>query len=236
MLQRNLTAEEREEAEIGLRILKLSWWNDNPAFRQVNTMFLIPEGTMEQFRWYNDLQRVSTSPENAVEIQRTFYMVNVREAAATLKMPTLVLQAEYDAAVPFEQGRHTAAQIPDARFVTLESKNHVLLATEPAWPQFWEAFYGFLDITDEKLGDGEGHEGARTQEALFLELTPRELEVLRAMVHGYQNNEIARQLTLSPRTVRNYVSNIYSKLQVNGRREAVALALQRGINVDHEHP
>jgi len=235
-LQPNPTPEESEAAEFELKLLKLSWGSENPAYRQVFTMKLIPEATPEQFTWYNNLQLVSTSPANALKLQRTFNKVDVRELAAMLNVPTLVLQAKEDAAVAFEDGRRTAAQIPNARFVTLDSKNHVLLATEPAWPEFWEAFYRFLGITDEKRGNGEGSAVGSDQEALFLELTRREVEVLRGMVHGNQNNEIARQLTVSPKTVRNYVSNIYSKLQVSGRREAIAVALRRGINVDHEHP
>lgn len=233
-LQRNPTPQELEEAEIDLKLLKLSWGKENPAYRQVFTMFLIPEGTPEQFTWFNNLQLISTSPGNASEIQRTFYLVDVRELAATIKRPTLVLQAKEDATVPFEEGRRTAAQIPDARFISLESKNHILLATEPAWPNFWEAFYSFLGFDSYQIHDEREIAETTSPDSALVELTPRELEILQWMVKGYNNNEIAQQLVLSPRTVRNYVSHIYSKLQVKDRREAITKARQQGIEINSE--
>ncbi len=232
-LKRSATPNELEAAEMDLKLLKLSWGNENPAYRQVFTTLLIPEGTPDQFAWFNDLEQVSTSPGNAVELQRTFNDVDVRKLAATIRVPTLVLQAKNDAAVPFEGGRKTAAHIPGARFVTLDSKNHILLSTESAWPHFWEEFYRFLGVPGDPLKTGVEVEYA-LQHALFMELTTREQEILRLLIKGYQNPEIAHKLVLSPKTVRNYVSNIYAKLQVHSRREAILLAIQRGFTEDRK--
>ena len=55
LLQRNLTKEQLEAVEIELKLIRLNWGNENPAYRQVYTTYLIPDGTAEQFRWYNDL-------------------------------------------------------------------------------------------------------------------------------------------------------------------------------------
>jgi DNA-binding NarL/FixJ family response regulator len=64
---------------------------------------------------------------------------------------------------------------------------------------------------------------------LFPELTEREREILVLVAQGYTNATIAERLVLSPKTVRNSVSNIYSKLQVVSRAEAIAQALRAGL-------
>lgn len=65
--------------------------------------------------------------------------------------------------------------------------------------------------------------------ALFKELTEREHEVLAHLAQGLSNSEIARRLELRPKTVRNHVSNIVSKLQVENRAEAAKRARDRGM-------
>ena len=231
-LRRSSALEKVEAAELELRLLKLSWGNENPAYRQVFTTQLIPEGTPAQFAWYNELQRVSTSPENSAKLQGIFNAVDVRELAKTLRVPTLVLQAKNDAAVPFEEGRLTAAHIPGARFVPLDSKNHVLLSTESAWSHFWDEFYHFLGARGDKPRASQEAAATPSSTDVFSELSARERDVLRLLITGYQNAEIAQTLALSPKTVRNYVSNIYAKLQVDSRREAISLARQRGYAED----
>ena len=231
-LRRNPTPERVTASEVELKLLELGWASENPAYRQVFTTLLIPEGTPEQFAWFNELQRVSTSGENAVNLQRTFNQVDVRELAATISVATLVLQSKNDAAVPFEEGRLTASLIPGARFVSLDSKNHILLATEPAWPHFWEEFYGFLGIGRERLDSSRALTHDLAGDPVFTELTEREREVLRLLMKGYQNVEIAQRLVLSPKTVRNYVSHIYAKLQVKNRTEAIRLAREKGFAED----
>ena len=64
---------------------------------------------------------------------------------------------------------------------------------------------------------------------VFPELTEREREVLGLIAQGYNNAEIARQLVLSVKTVRNHVSNIFSKLQVADRAQAIIRARDAGL-------
>ena len=61
------------------------------------------------------------------------------------------------------------------------------------------------------------------------ELSPREIEVLRLLAQGLENNEIADHLSISPRTVRNHVSSILNKLGVTNRIQAAIYAVRRGI-------
>jgi pimeloyl-ACP methyl ester carboxylesterase/DNA-binding CsgD family transcriptional regulator len=225
-LSGNPTPEALEKADFHLKLLKLSWGRENPMYRQVLTTQLIPEGTLEQFAWFNNLQLISTSPANAMEIQRSFCLVDVREQAKTIRVPTMVIQAKHDAAVFFEDGRQTAAHIPGARFVILDSKNHVLMKNEPAWPYFWNEFYGFLEI------ELDAKAGSSVEAKVWSELSAREREVMRLLAEGYNNAEISQKLVLSEKTIRNYVSNIYEKLQINSRGEAIVLARKMGLASD----
>jgi pimeloyl-ACP methyl ester carboxylesterase len=59
-------------------------------------------------------------------------------------VPTLVIHPRNDGAVSFERGRELAALIPNARFVSLESNDYILLANEPAWPRFLAEVHRFL--------------------------------------------------------------------------------------------
>lgn len=220
------TPEALEEAEVHLKLLKLSWGNENPAYRQVFTTLLIPEGTPEQLAWFNNLQLVSTSPANAMEVRRTFNFVDVRESAKTIKVSTMVIQAKHDASVLFEEGRQTAAHIPAARFVVLDSKNHILMKNEPAWPYFWNEFYRFLGV-DSQISKSKIE--VSMEDRVWSELSAREREVLGLLAQGHNNQEIAQRLVLSEKTVRNYVSNIYEKLQINSRGEAIVLARKFGL-------
>ena len=210
--------QEREEAETLVKLIRLGWGRDNPAFRQVFTSQFIPDGTREQHQWFNDLERISASPDNAVAIVEQLYQLDVSAEAASLRVPTLVMHSRDDARVPFEQGRQLAALIPSARFVPLEGRNHVLLPDEPAWPQFLHEFRAFL-------GDAGGSSLALRQSGL----TASEHAVLTLIARGLDNAAIAAALTKSEKTVRNQVSSIFSKLGVGTRSQAIVLARDAGI-------
>jgi len=141
---RNLTPEQMEEQEVLIQLIKIGWGKEHPAFRQVFSTLFLPEGTPEQLHAFNELQRISTSPEIAARIVGGFQLIDVREQARRITQPTLVLHARGDLRIPFEEGRITAATIPNARLITLESNNHILLEDEPAWKRFQEEVNAFL--------------------------------------------------------------------------------------------
>jgi pimeloyl-ACP methyl ester carboxylesterase len=120
------------------------WGRDTPAFRQVFASLYIPSGTPEEIQWWSDLQRVSTSPDNAVRLLETLAEIDVRELLPHVSVPTLVTHCRGDAVVPFASGEELARRIPGARFVALESANHLVLGHEPAWPVLLSAMRGFL--------------------------------------------------------------------------------------------
>ena len=105
---------------------------------------LMPRASEEQVRWFSDLMRTTTQPEIAARILESFGAINVRALLPRVKVPTMVVHARGDARIPFEQGRLLATEIPGARFVTLESRNHILLPRDPAWAAFVREVRRFL--------------------------------------------------------------------------------------------
>ncbi|MEX0351356.1 MAG: alpha/beta fold hydrolase [Paracoccaceae bacterium] len=136
--------EETERSEALNTLIRSGWGQDNPAFRQFYTTNLIPDGTKEQMDWYNDLMRISVSPDNAVRLRKSFSEMDVTELLPQILAPTLVIHARNDAIAPFKEGRKMAAEIPNARFVALEGNNHILLEDEPAWPRFVDEVQSFI--------------------------------------------------------------------------------------------
>jgi class 3 adenylate cyclase len=132
-------------------LIRLGWGQESPAFRQVFTTLFIPEGTPEQWSWFNELQQVSASPDNAYAIFEGFNHINVSHLAPQVSAPTLILHAQEDGRIPLEEGRRIAGLIPDSRFVPLKSKNHILLQTEPAWEQFLGEVRTFLGVEAENI-------------------------------------------------------------------------------------
>jgi DNA-binding winged helix-turn-helix (wHTH) protein/pimeloyl-ACP methyl ester carboxylesterase len=125
-------------------LMQHGWGQDNPVFRQIFTSMFIPEGTAEHQQWFNDIQREAASPANAHRIHKLVGEIDIRHMLPQIKVPTLVLHGRGDQVVPFEEGRILASEIPGARFVPLESRNHVLLETEPAWERMLEETRRFL--------------------------------------------------------------------------------------------
>jgi DNA-binding winged helix-turn-helix (wHTH) protein/pimeloyl-ACP methyl ester carboxylesterase len=122
----------REETEM-LIALSQRGWGKTGAFAQVFSARMIPGGSPEQVRWMTDLQRWSTSTENAIRFRRAFSDLDVVDMLPLVHAPTLVLHSRGDQASPFDEGRVLAAGIPNARLVPLETDNHLILEHEPAW-------------------------------------------------------------------------------------------------------
>lgn len=191
-------------------MVRLGWGSDNPVFRQAFTARFLPGGTHEQLDWYSELCRKTCSPEMALKLLSVRAFTDISELLPQVRVPTLVIHARHDEVVPFDEGRRLAARIPDAEFVELESRNHVLLDHEPAWAMFQRAVLDFAGILPgERPAPGESG------------LSRRERELLQLLCTGLGNAEIARRLSISEKTVRNHLSNIYRKLGVRSRAQAI---------------
>jgi pimeloyl-ACP methyl ester carboxylesterase len=143
-LRRAHTEEERRAAIVLTELAELGWGSDDPAFRQVFTARFMPEGTHEQWQAFNELQRRTTSPANAVRFVKAFGGIDVADTASRVETPALVLHARGDLLPPLAQGRQMAALLRNSRFVSLDSVNHLLLEHEPAWSQFLAEVDAFL--------------------------------------------------------------------------------------------
>ncbi len=214
--------QERDEADMMIKLIELGWGKESPEFRQVFTMQFIPGGSPDHTRWFNDLERISASPATAARLLRGFHVVDVREVARQVSCPTLVLHSREDRRVPFEKGRLLAALVPGARFVPLESRNHILLESEPAWGEFIANLRAFLPEAAPTIEAGSLH-------GMLAELTARELELLELIAEGLDNREIAERLFLSDKTVRNHVTSLFAKLDVQTRAQAIVRARDAGL-------
>lgn len=201
-------ADDDPEAETAfLAMIRAGWQRPDSTFRRVFTTAFIPGATEEQMEWMDELQRTSTNTDNAVCSRIARHQTDVRPLLPEISVPTLVLHADDDRVAP-AWGQRLAADIPDARLVMLDSRNHVLLADEPAWQVFRGEVARFL--------------AAGRPAPSLAGLSERELEILRLAAEGLDNAEIADRLTLSVRTVERHLQNVYLKLGLSGRNARTA--------------
>jgi len=201
------TPGEAEESRLFIDLISVGWGGTVPAFRQVFSATYIPSAGEEQRRWYDELQQASSTGEMAARLWRSRTGVEISDIARRVTQPALVLHARQDRGVPHEEGRRLAALLPDARFVTLESDNHILQEGEPAWAVFLAEVRAFLG-DDERVPGTDGD---------LDELSAREREVLELVAAGLSNEQIADRLVLSCRTVERHLSNVYVKLRLSGK-------------------
>jgi DNA-binding NarL/FixJ family response regulator len=133
----------------------------------------------------------------------------------------LVLHSRDEDVIPIAEGHILAGGIPNAQFVELDSKNHILLETEPAWQRFCAEVLEFMNVTG----------AIRGEDPAFALLSPREREVLSLITEGLGNAEIAARLSISEKTVRNHVSNLFDKLGVWTRAQAMVFAHEHGFRL-----
>lgn len=200
-------------------LARVGWDQPNPVFRQVFTSRFIPEGTEEQIGWFNELCRRTTTPEIAYRLLAARAELDIRPLLPRVQARTLVLHPDKDEVIPVAEGKRLAREIPGARFVPLDSRNHVLLEHEPAWQHFKEAVLEFTGLERE----------VENAHDLTGPLTRRERQAFTLLCEGLSNEAIATKLDISEKTVRNHISGLYEKLGVHSRAEALVLARKHGF-------
>ena len=143
---RAIGEDEKRAAALDLELARVGWGRDDPAFRQVFAAQFRPDGTRADWAAFDQLQRRTTSPENAVRFLEQFGRIDVRDEAREVTCPTLIMHSRDDHRVPMRYGEELAALIPNSRLVALASNNHLLTATEPAWRMFCDEVDAFLAI------------------------------------------------------------------------------------------
>jgi len=212
--------EQRYRAVIALT--RFGWGKNNPIYRQLFTSRFIPDAKEEQIRWFNELCRRTTRPEVAARIMESRLHLDIVDLLPRVKVPTLVLHARFDEAIEVSQGKLIASSIPGARFVELDSRNHILLESEPAWARFKQEVLAFTG----READGSA------EDPIFAVLSKRERDILARMAEGCTNIDIGRQLFISEKTVRNHVTRIFEKLRVHSRAQAIVLAKDKRLKSD----
>ena len=209
------------KARLMLELTRLGWGKENDAFMQVWSSTFQPGGTLDYLRSWAEQMRLATTAENAVRLLEIGWSADVREAARRLKCPVLAIHAERDCAVPIAEGRLLASLIPDCRFLQIDSQNHMPLPDEPEWPQLVAEIQSFLAKPDAVT--------SKRRDLPLDELTGRERSVLEAIADGLDNSEIASALGLSEKTVRNNITRVFDKIQVQHRYQAIVRARDAGL-------
>jgi pimeloyl-ACP methyl ester carboxylesterase/DNA-binding CsgD family transcriptional regulator len=215
-LRRDPSARQRSAIEAMAQLVELGWGHPNSAFLQMFTSLFFPQATPEQMRAFNMIQRKATSPRHAARILRALAELDAAPYLARVTCPTLVIHCRGDAVSPFEEGRFLAASIAGARLEPLDSRNHVPLAGEPSFDRMFDLLSEFLP-------------GTPIVGSVFGELTQREREMLDLIARGRDNAQIAAHLELAEKTVRNRITQIFTKIAVENRAQAIVRAREAGF-------
>lgn len=222
-LTEGIPAHKAEEAEALAGMIKVGWGRRSGAFREVFARLMTPREAPDQVGWWAELQRWTTEPENAARLWRGFHQLDIRSLLAHVQAPTLVAHVQGDRMVPFEAGRYLAGAIPGARFLPLTGVNHILQPDDSGWRTFVAEFRAFLS---------EDGDAATPVPAGFEALTRRERAVLETVARGLSNADIAENLSVASKTVRNHVSNICGKLDAASRSQLIVAARKAGFGAD----
>lgn len=134
----------REAFEAAVTLMRTGWGRQSPAARQYFTAIFMPDGDSDAMQQFTELQRLSASPDTAVQFLRQLQEINVTALAPQVNAPTLVIHRRGDNAIPFNRGREIATLIPGARFLPLEGRNHAVLPGEPELDKYFQAMRDFL--------------------------------------------------------------------------------------------
>ncbi|MEL6449412.1 MAG: alpha/beta fold hydrolase [Pseudomonadota bacterium] len=145
-MNRRGDATQEQQASLQVRLAEVGWAVPDSRFVEVFSKQMVPDAGEQEIRWFNDLQQTTCDGKTAGKLEAAMHDIDVSELASSLRPPALVTHGIDEVAVPFEEGRRLASLIPNATFLPLGSKNHVLLAAEPAWPEFVAAVETFTGV------------------------------------------------------------------------------------------
>jgi pimeloyl-ACP methyl ester carboxylesterase/DNA-binding CsgD family transcriptional regulator len=214
-LVRDPSPAQREMVDVLERLIRVGWGVPDSPFLKLFTNLFFPAATAEQAAAFDRVQK-TTKPEHAAMILRGNAHIDASECLPAIRCPALVLHCLHDAIAPFEEGRFIASSVPNARLETLDSRNHVPLAGEPAFDRMMQLIFDFLGA------DTASRPG-------FDALTAREREALDLLARGLDNAQIAARLGLAEKTVRNRISQLFDKLGVETRAQAIVRAREAGF-------
>jgi DNA-binding winged helix-turn-helix (wHTH) protein/pimeloyl-ACP methyl ester carboxylesterase len=139
------SAKYADEAQAFYTMLRSGWGDAQSPFWRAFNSFYLPNGTPEEHEWLMQYHRTAASTEDSLKLRKAVDDIDVLELASKVTAPTIVFHCLRDTLVPFEQAQLLAASIPGARFVALDSENHVLASHDPAWAKFVSEMEAFLN-------------------------------------------------------------------------------------------
>jgi len=202
--------------------LVLSGWGDsNMAFPSMFAHLFLPESSPETRQLYAELQRKSASKEAASCLMQVLSGLHAFARLKEIHVPTLVIQIARDQVIDPKLVTGMAGEIQGSEFASINSGNHILLEDEPGWQEFKNIFTRHVPagVALKATGDPK----------LFEQLSKREQQILRSIAKGLSNQQIADSLFISEKTVRNHITNIFDKLGVSSRAQAIVLAKESGL-------
>lgn len=133
-----------EEASALLAMIRAGWGKPDSAFMTGFTSVFCPGATPEEIANLVDIQLASTTPENAVNIRVAIDRFSVVDDLDKIEAPTLVIHAQNDSLHPASQGQLIASRIPGAEYMQVQSDNHIVLPSDPAFAEIIDATLEFL--------------------------------------------------------------------------------------------
>jgi pimeloyl-ACP methyl ester carboxylesterase/DNA-binding CsgD family transcriptional regulator len=227
-MKRRPDAEQEKEAKAILDAVEIAFGDHSYSvgFRRTFVAQYFPRATPEQLDIFENDARGRMSGAVAVAYTSASFQADVSAEGQCLTCPTIVFHARGDRVVPFDEAKRLAALIPGAEFVSLDSDQHLPLESDPEWPVVVEECRRFLSVG--QAGDAASPAERAAPRGERPSLTRRQVEVLQLVSHGQTDKEIARLLSLSPRTVEMHVAAAMKALGGRTRAEAVHLATMQG--------
>jgi len=202
------------------QLVSSGWGESSMAFAAMFANLFLPNSPLEHRDWFAELQRKTASKEVATAFMNVLANLKMFPRLKLIHVPTLVIQIAREQVIDPKSVPGVASEIADSAFESIDSSNHVLMSNEPGWQQFKETFTRYVPgreiATDGKFGS-------------LAELSKREHEILAHMAQGLNNGEIGERLFISEKTVRNRVTQIYEKIGVHSRAQAIVLAKEAGL-------
>jgi DNA-binding CsgD family transcriptional regulator/pimeloyl-ACP methyl ester carboxylesterase len=170
------------------------------------------------------LARASLNQEDYIRIKLADEKSSVEEVWADLMTPTLLLYKDIPGFAAERWSEKAAATIPSSRLILIEDDGSLF-----CYPKDCSKLVAHIVEFAESLTPEHHKPFAGNRHRTVENLTPREIEVLRLIATGQTNQNIARELVVSERTVARHITNIYRKIEARNKADATAIAIHSGL-------
>ena len=134
----------RDDAEVLMTLISKGWGKPDSPFMSAFVSLFCPDASREERVSIAESQLASATPEMAARIRRTIDQFDVTNRLGNVQAPTLILHSSGDAIHPLSQGRLLAGGIRGSEFQMVESNNHIILKSSPAWDEIVKATLEFI--------------------------------------------------------------------------------------------